>query len=57
MMSKFDNLPAVISQAIEGLLNPTTPERIKFNYIQTLERVRDGCNAALDTYNRKQKKK
>ena len=55
-MNKFDMLPPVVSQAIEGLLDPSTPERIKFNHQQTLERIRDGCNAALDTYNKKKKK-
>lgn len=54
---KYNNLPPIVSQSIEALLDPTTPERIRFNHQQTLERIRDGCNDALAAYNRKQKKK
>jgi hypothetical protein len=53
---KYENLPPIVSQSIEALFDPTTPDRIKFNHIQTLERIRDGCDAALTEYNRKQKK-
>lgn len=56
MNSKYDNLPPIVSQTIEALMDPTTPERIRFNHEQTLERIRDGCNAALEAYRRKKKK-
>jgi len=53
---KYDNLPPIVSQTIESLLDPTTPDRIRFNHQQTLERIRDGCDFALNEYSRKQKK-
>ena len=54
---KYDNLPPIVSQTIEALLDPSTPERICFNHQQTLERIRDGCDAALTAYIKKQQKK
>lgn len=54
---RYSNLPPIVSQTIEALLDPSTPERIRFNHQQTLERIRDGCNDALAVYSRKQKKK
>jgi hypothetical protein len=54
---RYDNLPPIVSQSIEALLDPTTPDRIRFNHQQTLERIRDGCDTALTEYARKQKNK
>ena len=56
MNSKYDNLPPIVSQTISALLDKSTPERIRFNHEQTLEKIRDGCNAALEEYKRKKKK-
>jgi hypothetical protein len=53
---KYENLPPIVSQTIESLLDPKTPERIKFNHRQTLEKIRDGCDFALSEDSRKQKK-
>lgn len=53
MMNKYNNLPPIVSQSIEALLNPSTPEREKFNHLQTIERIRDGCNSAIAQYNKK----
>lgn len=56
MNSKYENLPPIVSQTISALHDKSTPERIQFNHVQTLERIRDGCNAALEEYKRKKKK-
>lgn len=49
-----DGLPVVIQQMIESLNDKSIPEHIKFNYAQSLKRVKEGCEAALKAYeNRK----
>lgn len=54
---KYDNLPPIVSQSIESLLDPATSDIVKFNNFQTIVRIRDGCNFAMYEYNKSMKKR
>lgn len=56
-MAKINQLPPIVQQTIEIIKDPKTPEHIKFNYVQTLENIRDCCDTTLNEYRKHQIKK
>lgn len=48
-----NTLPPIVLQTIEALTDKSTPEHIKFNYLRSLENIRDECARAIDAYNKK----
>lgn len=50
MNPKLNALPAAIRQIIESVQDPTIPEHIKFNHIQTLENIREQCDLTIKRY-------
>lgn len=55
-MSKA-NIPALIAQYRENMLDETNSLTIRHNYRITLENIRDYCDSAIQDYDRKQKVK
>jgi hypothetical protein len=53
---KYDSLPPIIQQAIVSMLDPNTTAQVKFNNMQTLTKVKEACESAIATYNKKYKK-
>lgn len=49
-----NNVPVVIAQMADNLHSNTTPEHIKFNYMNSLVRIRDYCDRAIKQYERLQ---
>lgn len=56
MMSK-ENIPVLIQQLTENALDQKIPEHIRFNYIISLETIRDHCDKVIAQYNQKAKAK
>lgn len=48
-----NTLPPIVLQTIEALTDKSVPEHIKFNYLRSLENIRDECTRAIDAYNKK----
>ena len=55
MSQKLNSLPPIISQAIDSINDPSTPEHIKFNHIKNLENVVEQCGIVIKRYYNKQK--
>jgi len=55
-MSK-ENIPVLIQQLTENALDQKVPEHIRFNYIISLETIRDHCDKVIAQYNQKAKAK
>lgn len=51
-----NSLPPAVLQTIENLNDKRTPEHIRFNYLRSLENIRDCCDEAIREYTRKQTK-
>ena len=51
-----DNIPTLIQQIRENMLNEKTPEHIRYNYMISLELIRDFADASLREYNSGKKK-
>ncbi len=49
-------LPPIVQQNIEALKDKSVPEHIRFNYLRSLENIRDECTHAIDEYYKKTKK-
>jgi hypothetical protein len=43
-------VPVIVDDYIKGLLNKTTPDHIRYNYMVTLENIRDATSEALKKY-------
>lgn len=54
-MSRMSGVPVAIVQMVESMLDKSTPSHVRFNQKQTLENVRDYCDAALKQYEKKNK--
>jgi hypothetical protein len=50
-----DNIPALVQQIRENMLNEKTPEHIRYNYMISMELIRDFADASLREYNNKKK--
>lgn len=48
-----DFLPPIIEQMISSAKDKNVPEHIRFNYIQTLSKIRDACDHTIKWYNQK----
>jgi hypothetical protein len=56
-MARIDTLPPIVQQTIENLKDPRTPEHIKFNYLRTIENIRDCCDMAIREHEKQQLKR
>lgn len=52
-MSSFEGLPPIIRQMIDEARNKKNPEHIRFNYIQSLERIKDACEFVIREFRNK----
>ena len=55
MSQKLNSLPPIISQAIDSINDPRTPEHIKFNHIKNFENIVEQCSIVIKKYYSKQK--
>ena len=51
-----DNVPALVQQIRENMLNEKTPEHIRYNYMISMEAIRDYADKALREYQSNKKK-
>ena len=51
-----DNIPTLIEQIRENMLNEKTPEHIRYNYMISMEAIRDYADKALREYHSGKKK-
>ena len=51
-----DNVPTLIQQIRENMLNEKTPEHIRYNYMISMELIRDFADASLREYYSDKKK-
>ena len=51
-----DNIPTLIEQIRENMLNEKTPEHIRYNYMISMETIRDYADKALREYQSNKKK-
>jgi hypothetical protein len=51
-----DNIPALVQQIRENMLNEKTPEHIRYNYMISMELIRDFADVSLREYNSGKKK-
>ena len=51
-----DNIPTLIQQIRENMLNEKTPEHIRYNYMISMELIRDFADASLREYYSDKKK-
>lgn len=47
-MSNFNNIPIIVQQIAESMVDPSNPSNIKFNYQLQLENIRDYCILQLE---------
>ena len=52
-----ENIPIAVKQIAENALDKTQRKDVRFNYAQTLENIKEFCEAALNQYNGKTLKK
>ncbi len=45
-----DNIPALVQQIRENMLNEKTPEHIRYNYMISMELIRDFADMSLREY-------
>lgn len=53
----MNNVPMIVQQIRENMLDPKSTDNIRNNYKMTMENVRDFCDRSLLEYNRFQTKK
>lgn len=51
------NIPPLLEQYRENMLDKKTPENIRFNYRTNIENIRDFCNKALAEYEKQSKRR
>lgn len=51
------NIPPLIEQMRENMLDKSNNEHIRYNYMVSLQAVRDYCDMALREYEKGQKRK
>jgi hypothetical protein len=56
MKKMKDNIPTLIQQIRENMLNEKTPEHIRYNYMISMELIRDFADASLREYHSDKKK-
>lgn len=53
----MNNIPVLIQQLGESALDTKTPEHIRYNYVLSLENIRNYCDKTINAYNKKSKVK
>lgn len=53
----MNNIPPIIQQIRENMMDSKNNENIRYNYRMTLENIRNFCDKALFEYDRKSKKR
>lgn len=51
-----NNIPPLIQQIRENMLDKKSPENIRYNYMISMESIRDYADMALREYNKKVRK-
>jgi len=51
-----DNIPTLIEQIKENMLDEGTPKHIRYNYMVSMEAIRDYADKALREYHSNKKK-
>jgi hypothetical protein len=51
-----DNVPVLVQQIRENMLNEKTPEHIRYNYMMIMELIRDFADMSLREYHSDKKK-
>lgn len=51
------NIPPLIEQIRENMLSKTNNEHIRYNYMMSMQSIRDYCEAALNDYEKGQKRR
>lgn len=52
----MNNIPPLLHQYKENMLDPTNSVTVRHNYMMNLRNIRDFCDAALVLYDKKTKK-
>jgi hypothetical protein len=52
-----NNVPALVQQIRENMMDNSNPENIRYNYMISMENIRDFADRALHDYNRASNKK
>lgn len=50
-MSQINKVPIAVQQLVDNLNDKKSPDHIRFNYMITVEAIRDYCDSALKKYN------
>jgi hypothetical protein len=50
------NIPPLLEQYRENMLDPKNPATVRHNYMMTLQNIRDFCDGSLREYEKKVKK-
>lgn len=53
----MNNIPPLLQQIRENMLDPKNSESIRFNYRMTLENIKTFCEKSLFEYDRKKPKR
>lgn len=53
----MNNVPVIVQQIRENMLDPNTSEHVRFNNKTTMENIKAFCEKSLFEYNRAQLKK
>jgi hypothetical protein len=51
-----DNVPILVQQIRENMLNEKSPEHVRYNYMISMEIIRDFAETSLREYNSEKKK-
>ena len=52
-----NNVPALVQQIRENMMDNSNPENIRYNYMISMENIRDFADRALHDYSRASNKK
>lgn len=55
MKQNLNNVPIIVQQLIESMLDKNNQPHVRFNNSQSVRAIRDCCNQALEQYDRTQK--
>lgn len=47
---KYENIPVAVRQIGNEVLDKTTRQDVRFNYVQSLKNIRDYCDAVIKKY-------
>lgn len=55
-MGRENTVPAIVQQMVEAMEDRKNTEHIRYNYRVAVENIRDYCDSALRSYEKKGKK-